>query len=298
MKINDSAATQLVPESAPNPEEPPKYVLQHSEQELRRLETQGSFLRAATHDFLQRTGVAKGMRVLDIGCGVGDVSFLAAEMVGPSGEVVGVDRAEPAISTALMRARAKGLANVRFLQCDINEMGGLAAEGLFDAVICRLVIIHQKKPVETIKNVLRRVRPGGVVGFQEIDLDARYWSTRRMETLEQLYDCLDQVTARNGMAVNLSAAFVEAFDEAGVVQRRIIRSGAVESASEMGVYEWLGSFTKTLTKAVAAMGLQPPDFGDFAKRLKDEAASTGAVFIPVHFIGAAGHLPHLRVAGS
>jgi hypothetical protein len=57
------------------------YALGYSESELKRLESQGAFFRDLTEDLLRRSGVVSGMRVLDIGCGVGDVSLLAGELV-------------------------------------------------------------------------------------------------------------------------------------------------------------------------------------------------------------------------
>ena len=128
----------------------PEYLLQHSEDELRRLEAQGAFLRPSTRDFLQRVGIEPGMRVLDLGCGAGDVAFLAAEMVGPSGEVVGIDRSEVATSTAAARARAKGLAQVRFLQRELGDLEDLVHERPFDAVVGRLVFIHHPDPAPAI----------------------------------------------------------------------------------------------------------------------------------------------------
>src|SRR5438309_1192712 len=64
-----------------------KYVLGHSPSEIRRLVSQAAILRPITERLLRTAGVGRGMRVLDLGCGAGDVSMLAAELVGPSGSV-------------------------------------------------------------------------------------------------------------------------------------------------------------------------------------------------------------------
>jgi ubiquinone/menaquinone biosynthesis C-methylase UbiE len=79
------------------------YVLGHSAQELERLSTQARLYEPFTMQFFRDAGIKAGMRVLDVGCGSGDVSFLAARMVGPMGEVVGVDRAPAAVATATRR---------------------------------------------------------------------------------------------------------------------------------------------------------------------------------------------------
>jgi cyclopropane fatty-acyl-phospholipid synthase-like methyltransferase len=76
------------------------YPLGYSEREARRLADQGALLEELTADVLRRAGLQQGMRVLDLGCGVGDVSFLAARMVGTGGAVLGVDQASSSVDTA------------------------------------------------------------------------------------------------------------------------------------------------------------------------------------------------------
>ena len=78
------------------------YVLGHNDNELDRLTTQARMLEPFTRQLLVEAGIRPGMRVLDVGCGSGDVSFLAANLVGPNGRVVGVDVARAAV----VRARA------------------------------------------------------------------------------------------------------------------------------------------------------------------------------------------------
>ena len=80
--------------------EPAPYVFGHSEVELRRLAFQASLLNPVTRRLLVDAGVTSGMRVLDVGTGVGDVAFLVAELVGDTGSVVGVDRAPAAVAVA------------------------------------------------------------------------------------------------------------------------------------------------------------------------------------------------------
>ena len=80
-----------------NRQAPRLYPLGYSETEFKRLERQGAFLRDLTEDVLRSAGLALGMHVLDVGCGVGDVSLLAATLVGPTGAV-------PSVNVARRRA--------------------------------------------------------------------------------------------------------------------------------------------------------------------------------------------------
>ena len=72
------------------------YPLGSGDEELARLELQGQLLGPATRMIFAEAGIRPGMRVLDLGCGAGDVAFVAADLVGPSGSVVGVDRSPQA----------------------------------------------------------------------------------------------------------------------------------------------------------------------------------------------------------
>jgi tRNA A58 N-methylase Trm61 len=83
-----------------------QYAPGHSERELKRLTRQAEAFEPFTRRLLQRAGIESGMRVLDVGSGSGDVAFLASELVGSTGEVVGVDRAARAVEWASARAVA------------------------------------------------------------------------------------------------------------------------------------------------------------------------------------------------
>jgi ubiquinone/menaquinone biosynthesis C-methylase UbiE len=78
----------------------PKYILGHSPAVICRWMTQADILRPTTERLLRVAGVSKGMQVLDLGCGADDVSILAAEIVGPSGSVVGIDRNVDVVAVA------------------------------------------------------------------------------------------------------------------------------------------------------------------------------------------------------
>src|SRR5438477_12015747 len=93
------------------------YALGSSDAEHERLIRQAALLAPFTERFFRGAGIGTGQRVLDIGSGVGDVAMLAATLVGPSGEVVGVERDERSIDRARTRVGLAGLHNVSFAQC-------------------------------------------------------------------------------------------------------------------------------------------------------------------------------------
>jgi SAM-dependent methyltransferase len=145
---------------------PPEYVLGRSEKETQRLVKQSQFMRPSTERVFRKAGIAAGMRVLDTGCGAGDVSFLVAELVGPEGSVVGIDRDPAVLALARERAKDAGLTNVTFAESQIDAF--IATE-LFDAVVGRFVLMYQADPVATLMNLSRTVKKNGLMVFQEPD---------------------------------------------------------------------------------------------------------------------------------
>src|SRR3712207_9260061 len=89
------------------------YAMGYAEEERQRLIEQAAIYGPATQQFFLDAGIGPGMRVLDVGCGVGDVSLLAADLVGPDGTVVGVDTDPLALGTARARAREAGRSEER-----------------------------------------------------------------------------------------------------------------------------------------------------------------------------------------
>jgi tRNA A58 N-methylase Trm61 len=79
------------------------YILGHTVTEQLRLIRQAKFLAPATEHFFRDAGIVSDMRVLDIGCGMGDVTMLVAQVVGPGGRVVSIDVDQASIETAQRR---------------------------------------------------------------------------------------------------------------------------------------------------------------------------------------------------
>ncbi len=128
-------------------------------------------LRPVTERLLRRVNIGPGMRVLDLGCGAGDVSMLAAEFVGPTGLVVGIDRNREVLTLAAERARAAGLRQISFEQTSVESFSSQQA---FDLVIGRYILIHQSDPVGFLRAAARLVSKGGSIAFHEIRLLQRF----------------------------------------------------------------------------------------------------------------------------
>jgi len=190
----------------------PFYALGHSEQELQRLSRQGQAFGPFTRQLFEEAGISRGMRVLDVGCGSGDVAFLAADLVGLSGQIVGVDRERRAIDWANARAHSRGTRNVNFVEGDPAEM---EFDQLFDAIVGRLVLMYYPDPVDTIRKLMRHVRSDGLIVFQELDLEnAR--SLPVAPVFERSVTWIKQTLSATGARIQLGLELYPVFVAAGL----------------------------------------------------------------------------------
>jgi SAM-dependent methyltransferase len=143
-----------------------QYVLGSEAAELERLDLQAQSIAVPTMALLRAAGIGEGMRVLDLGCGLGHVSQLLGELVGPGGEVVGIDRDARMVENAERRRAAAGVDHLRFVEGDARTFRDAEP---FDAIVERLVLFHLPEPVEVVRHHVEALRPGGI--FTAIDFD-------------------------------------------------------------------------------------------------------------------------------
>jgi len=114
-------------------------------------------------DLVAQAGIEAGQRVLDIGCGRGAVLYQAAELVGPTGEVVGIDIAPGMVDITAADVRRRGLTNV-----SVELMDGQApdfAPASFDHVLGSMSIIMVPSITDALAHYRTLLRDGGTVGF-------------------------------------------------------------------------------------------------------------------------------------
>ena len=140
------------------------YPLGNTDAEHQRLIRQANRVAPITERFFREAGIGPGQRVLDIGSGVGDVAMLVARLVGPSGEVVAIERDPKSIAKARARVTEAGFDNVSFNESDVGEI----PDGKpFDAAVGRFILMYLPDPVAVLRSISRLVRSGGVLVFQE-----------------------------------------------------------------------------------------------------------------------------------
>src|SRR5919112_5243689 len=144
-----------------------QYVLGSADPEIARLDAQAASIAMPTAMLLRTAGIAPGMRVLDLGTGPGHVAFEVAELVGPTGFVVGLDQDPRMIAAAEERRAARGIEHMVFTTGDARAF---RAEQPFDAVVARLLLFHLPDAVHVLRQHVDGLAPGGLAVAIDFDL--------------------------------------------------------------------------------------------------------------------------------
>jgi ubiquinone/menaquinone biosynthesis C-methylase UbiE len=266
------------------------YVLGHSARELERLRRQAQLVNPITRQYLIEAGIAPGMRVLDVGSGAGDVAFLAAELVGSSGQVVGIDRSPDALTLARSRAKEQSLANVTFSE---SELSAMAFDQLFDAAIGRYVLCFQPDPAALLRKIVGFVRPGGIVMFHEPDRK-QMRSYPPTPTYDKMSEWIDETLQRNGMDVRMGVKLYSTFLAAGLAGPTMRLQAVIGGAKALEEVHFEADVAVTLAAAMERTGVATADelgADSLIERIVQEMSANQSVIVGRAEIGAWIHLP-------
>ena len=247
------------------------YALGHNEAEHERLIEQGELLRPLTRRVFEAAGIGPGMRVLDVGCGAGDVAFLVGEMVGAEGSVLGVDLDGTAVELADSRRSAQQVGNVAF-RC--GDAGSSAFEGPFDAVVGRFVLMYMSDPTAALTHFANQLRPGGVAVFHEWVASVHGVSSTQQPVLAALLELLSETFARSGASLSIGAELYWRMLDAGLEPgpQPLAEIGVSTGTDTSGPRRW-GLFARSLLPKAIEFGLATDaelDIDTLEHRLRDE----------------------------
>jgi ubiquinone/menaquinone biosynthesis C-methylase UbiE len=262
------------------------YLLGGTGHEHERLIRQARIFNPFTERLFRNAGVARGQRVLDIGSGVGDVAMLVAELVGPMGEVVGVERDANTLTKARSRVAEAQLRNVSFVETDVSqvyEVNGVP----FDVVVGRLILEFLPDPGAVLRSLSKLVRSGGVVVIQDC-----YWApllqlTARLPLWTKCASLIYQTFERSGTNMDMEHRLYHAFLDASLPAPKVMIEIPVGDSPD--IRRWVYDLFCTLYPQMQEHNLPTTEVGELESllsRLEAELDRTRSFAACVGLIGA------------
>ena len=263
------------------------YALGSSDQEIERLDRQSASIEGATRLLLRASGIQPGMRVLDLGTGVGHVAMLVAELVGPQGRVVGIDNSVRLLDVAATRAAAQP--QLRFVEGDVRSWRD---DEPFDAIVGRLILFHLADPVSVLRHHAASLRAGGLLLALDFDLGA----SRAEPALPLVDEALCWVKAafeRAGASPAIGTKLTLLLAEAGLSDVQGFGVQGYAAPGDTRGPALLSGVVRTLAPQIVAAGLATPEqigIDSFEGRVGDAVRASGSVIVLPTLAGAWGRL--------
>ena len=277
MAKNNSGSLHTSPRDA-------NYTLGRTSHETTRLIEQSRIYGESTQRLCKRAGITDGMRVLEIGSGAGDVALTLAELVGPAGQVIGVDVNPSILDTARRRATDAGMRNVEFIAGDARV---LAFVDKFDAIVGRFVLMYMADPGKAFSKLITHLKPGGIAAFQEPEYTL-YPAFLHPDTplINQLIRWILDVFEHSGAHLDMGIGLYRAFVDAGLPPPTMHLESPIGAAKTWAGYRYMATIFQSLLPLIEKYGLasaEQVDVDTLAARLREEIlASKRPFFLPLH----------------
>lgn len=262
-----------------------KYSLGSGDPEIARLDSQAASLERATRLLLREAGIGPGMRVLDLGTGLGHVALAAAELVGREGKVVGIDSAAKMLAVATDRASA--LPQVNFVEADVRTW---TSDEPFDAIVGRLILFHLPDATAVVRHHLAALRPGGLMLALDYDL-----GSVRAEPAVPLWSQAGNwvITAFRSVGANpmIGTRLALLLAEAGVADVQTFGIQNYLAPEDPRGPAMLSGVIRSLAPAMIAAGIATAEqlgLDTLNERLSAEIRASGSVVVPPALVGAWG----------
>jgi SAM-dependent methyltransferase len=193
-----------------------RYVLDGGDEDLRRLLSISELHAEMTRHTFLRLGLAAGGTAIDCGCGPIGALTVMAEVVGPSGRIVGVDFNESAIQRARSVVAALGLGNVELFVGDIHDQSSAALGAPFDLAFTRCFLMHQPDSVRTLSTIASLLRPGGWIVAHEPLRSPPPRSHPQQTALHDYWELLHETLAMAGTPRGIVDALPQSARSAGL----------------------------------------------------------------------------------
>ena len=239
------------------------YFLGTHDEELERLGLQHRVWRPAVLECWRRAGIGPGSKVLDVGAGPGFAAADLAEIVGPEGIVVAVERSARFVEAGRAMLASHGLDNVRYHELDL--MADPLPGGGYDATWCRWVACFVSSPAHLLDKIAAALRPGGLAIFHEYLV---YETFRFAPPRPRQREFAEQVVKgwrAAGGEPDIAQPVLRLLEERGFTIRALIpRIYGLRPADDM--WQWPASFIKIHLEQQTALGAIEPSWAEAVRQ--------------------------------
>ncbi len=227
------------------------YVLGTHDDEIERLGLQHRVWRPRALDAWRRAGFTLGQTLLDVGCGPGYASIDLAELVGPAGRVLAIDRSRRFLSALESRSRQLGLSTITPFEIDLNdgELPAVEADGAW----IRWVFAFVRHPRELLERIARRLKSGGVLVAHEYFNYSTWQLAPRCPELEEFVRAVMQSWRDEGGEPDIGLALPAWLNDFGFEIRTINPIIDIVPRSSY-VWEWPKAFVQTGLQRLVQLG--------------------------------------------
>lgn len=205
-----------------------------------------------TEQLLRRANLKPGMRILDIGCGSGEITRAIADRVGPTCTVVGLDGSPAALATAVEATDPTLYKNLTYQLCNLSELP--LELGTFDAIVGRRVLMYVPDLEKVIPLLLSILRPGGRIALQEHDTTMTPGRVGDWPVHDQVHAWLWESVEREGANPRLGFTLPSMLSRAGS-EVLSVWAQAIFSGYEAGWHHRLHDLVKMMQPRLVASGV-------------------------------------------
>lgn len=227
------------------------YVLGTNDEELARLGLQHRVWRSRALDGWRRAGFTTGQKLLDIGCGPGYAALDLAEIVGPAGEVIALERSARYLDALRGAAVTRGLPNITPRQLDL-ESDPLPATGA-DGAWVRWVFAFLSRPRDLVDRIAAALRPGGTLVIHEY-FDYVTWDWAQRSPLHaELVQAVMRSWRKEGGEPDIGRPLMGWVEESGFRITSLQTYIDVVTPSDY-MFQWPKAFVESGTRRLAELG--------------------------------------------
>ncbi len=230
-----------------------------------------------TKKLLTDAGVKRGMKILDVGCGVGNLSLMLEEIIGPEGSILGVDNDENALAAARKRFQEMGVSNITFLKKELNEFS-LEHDG-FDAIVERRVLMYLNDPKKLIARLTPLLKTGGVIVAQEHDRTMAPGSVTPMPLHDKVNKWTWDAVKHEGCNIHLGFDLWNLLAQEGLAVEKIRAEAVVQTPDEPYPMEPIVRAMQSRIINAGAATKEEIDIETLEARLAEEREKTKSIYI-------------------